>query len=176
MPKNPMVVIASAQVKPSGLIERFIVMANPSSEYRPFERATTKGLKKGYLSPAAVDGRRRGVWINFSVAFAADDDARTISIYPHMFTKTPGSKYAVSAPQRMTRGCFPGICRTFLNQMWVAVDVDRNGHPSNGRVVSGVWRELCRDEILDIMLKSSYLPAMRDGVPVAATFYEAWNN
>ncbi|MCP5345906.1 MAG: hypothetical protein R3F41_02140 [Gammaproteobacteria bacterium] len=145
------------------------------SPFNTFFRSSrdNRGFK---FKPASFEGRRREVWTNLSVVFTKRNESNTIKVYQSMLYHVDDYGWEYSDPQRVISEAFPNACRgiDIGAGVWIAVDIDHEGTPSNARVVSGDTREACEKRLIEIALESDYIPAKLEQSFVSATYVDAW--
>ena len=145
------------------------------SPFNTFFRSSRddRGLR---FRPASFGGRRREVWTNLSVVFTKQNESETIRVYQSMLYHVDAYGWEYSDPQRVISEALPNACRDSDMRVgvWIAVDIDNEGTPSNARVVSGDTREACEKRLIEIALESDYIPAKLEQSFVSATYVDAW--
>ncbi|GAB5412854.1 MAG: hypothetical protein Cons2KO_04570 [Congregibacter sp.] len=179
----PLIVKGYLQPSIRGRSDTIVIFEDPGREYVKFERAVRHAMRRVYLNPALRGGKPLPTIFNFSVIFHGAGEENPVSLHPSLLFERQRLGLEYTDPQRFATLSYPDQCVTaksrgsnlIKTQLWVAVDIDVNGSPSNSRVLGGEARQDCKDAVLQLMLESAYVPAYSDGVPVSATFVEPWH-
>jgi hypothetical protein len=147
----------------------------PDSRTRAFEESLKAAMPRLRVSTARLDGRRKPVWIPYSVEFLKRGDDEQVRLYQNYGTEAAryGSDY--TGPQRVLSYSDPvsRACETSQpgQVVWVRATVTADGQPEGIRVVTATT-DACRDQIEALFADSSYIPAHVQGKPVSAELLE----
>jgi hypothetical protein len=149
----------------------------PNDDLSVFEQAFRQGMRSLKVAGGQVDGRRRSLWIPYSVEFSKQGDHRQIRLYQNYGAETSlyGRNYL--APQRianqptlvpLTFSCF---FRLFRETMWVTANITVDGNAEDVRVLTET-SDVCRQAVETHVSRSSFIPAFNEGEPVPAVSLE----
>ena len=150
----------------------------PDSSTSAFEEAFRAVLPRLRVSAARLDGKRKPVWIPYSVEFLKRGDDERVQIYENYGVEVArygrqytGPQRVLSSSERVSR--VSRACRTSQPEklVWVRANVTADGEPEGIRVVTDT-SEACRRGIEALFAQSSYIPAHYQGKPVSAELLE----
>ena len=179
--EGTVVVRGAADISKGGLSTALVFYTDTKNRdiFKPYEDAIRKAFgPRIKVLPATVNGKRKRVWINFSVVFEKNQEQNSINIYQNLLynTNSYGNNYI--DPQRFVLGRFPDACRKNRygegSMVWLAANIDENGIPSNSRIVTGEASGGCKRKLIELLSKSSFIPAQYEGKFVSATYVEVW--
>ena len=150
----------------------------------PFVIAVADAAKKARMNPAIVNGKPQRIFLQFRVAFKAEDDDRIIRYYLNSGYEENMNAYGTDyvAGQRVIGKKEPwqDVCPEKAKfSLWAKAYLGEDGQVSNVSLVHGngimpVAR--CQEAITQTILASAFTPAMSDGIPVPSTFVEIFGN
>jgi hypothetical protein len=143
-----------------------------------YELASAMAARTARIAPAILDGEPREIWFQYRVEFEKKAGRESIRAYANQARQitTYGPDY--TSPQRLlpldTGPTYRAVCQPGL-QVWAHATISVTGEAEAvsvkpGSRVSGSCRRLVTDDIL----KSRYIPAHADGVPVRALYMEVF--
>ncbi len=144
---------------------------------RRFRNAIGKAVRRARLQPALMNGEAvRVVDFKYTVVFRRKDGNESITVYPsHLREKTTlGLNY--SAAQRYHSWDLWHGCQSRGVRLWIALPVDERGFPGPGRVLSSEDPTGCGQKFLRNLRASRFIPAMKDGSPVASVYTLCFSN
>jgi hypothetical protein len=147
------------------------------NRYGAFERAIYRAAAVATIAPASVAGKPRAVWFQYRVEFVKNGANQSVRAYPNygLQIDTYGPNY--TSPQRLDD---MGVefflrCRD-LRKVWVQASITEAGRPEQVYVLGGGAARPCRQHLIDMLRKSTFIPAHVDGTPVRARYAELfWN-
>jgi hypothetical protein len=149
-----------------------------------YVNAVAKAAKKARMNPAIVNGKPQRVFLQFRVAFKAEEEDRIIRYYLNTGFEENMQAYGPGfiAGQRVIGKKEPwqGVCPQKAKfSLWARAYLGEDGNVSNISLVHGngimpVAR--CQDAIRQTILASPFTPGISEGVPVPSTFVEVFGN
>ncbi|GAB1266629.1 hypothetical protein [Aurantivibrio infirmus] len=153
--------------------------SNNRGIFKPYENAIRKAFgRRLKVAPAIVNGKKKRVWFNFSVVFENNQGSKSISIHQNLLYNTDSYGRNYIDPQRYDFEPFPDNCRrkSFREpaMVWAAANIDEYGNPTAPRIVAGEASDSCKRTLIELLLNSSFIPAMHGDKFVSANYVEAW--
>jgi hypothetical protein len=148
------------------------------------ERLLRQRIARWAFEPATIDGQPVEVYVSFRVVFHEQGGRCAVSILPNLGVEQDKFGVDYYAPQELyTDGGW--IART-TERRWsrgrsawtgfafaMSVMVDESGNASDGRVeVNNTATQATVDAAVRALEQSRFIPAVVDGVPRAARYYE----
>jgi len=127
------------------------------------------------ISPATRDGSRQRVMIPFTVRFVKEGASENLFVYPNFGVGTEILGLEYTAPQRIIRRLRSGgdECLFQISNYWAGVLVSEEGIAMDVSIsASSNMTERCINEHSRLIGEFLYIPAMKDGVAVQASYYE----
>ncbi len=136
----------------------------------PYIKAIQVAAIKAKMVPARVDGLRRRVGINYSVAFAKESGATTVKVFLNhgRDAATYGPAYLEPQVFEWPSSGVEGRCVRPPNMVWVLVLVGTDGLPIMSRVDVAQAPEDCEDWALEYVNRWKFIPGTANGKPVDA--------
>jgi hypothetical protein len=136
-------------------------------------------MRKIRLSPARFNGKAVPTELYYRLHFDLVDEIPRVRVYPNWGHDTDRYGTPYEAPQRYETYRFPRDCLFFVGIATTPLD-------AHGRVTGDPELQTpfpadeatleCIDKIKARLIKGKYIPARRDGEPVAATHAEVWGD
>lgn len=145
------------------------------SQYPELLQAIGDVVLDAQINPARRGGSRQRVMIPFSVRFVKEGSSENIFIYPNFGVGTEILGLDYTAPQRVIRRIEgeSDECLFQISNYWVGVLVSTEGVPIEVSIAQpNSLTERCANLHSRVIGELSYIPAMKDGVPVQASYYE----
>lgn len=135
--------------------------------HRVYEKAVLKYVHKARFEPARVNGKKKQVFLSFSVLFSRDGDNQTIRAYNHHFNSVEEFGVDYTAPQ-VYKFLTHGGCYK-MQETKLKVFVDQHGKAIDGKIL-GAMKTIgaCHRRSLNAYLTAKYIPAFHEGVAVNA--------
>lgn len=145
------------------------------SQYPELLQAIADVVLDAEITPATSDGSRQRVVIPFSVRFTKEGASENIYVYPNFGVGTELFGLEYTAPQRVIRDLRPGgdECLFQISDYWVGVLVSEEGSAMDVSIAQPHnMTERCVEVHSRFIREFFYIPAMKDGVAVQASYYE----
>ena len=145
------------------------------SQYPQLLQAVADVVLDAEISPARRDGSRQRVMIPFSVRFIKEGSSENIFVYPNFGVGTEILGLDYTAPQRAIRRIEgeSDECLFSISDYWVGVLVSEEGAVMDVSIAQpNNLTERCAILHSRVIGELSYIPAMKDGAPVQASYYE----
>ncbi len=179
--KGTVIIRAAAEVSKRGTATTLVFYVDLQNRdvFKPYENAIRRALgRRLKVDPAIVNGENKRVWFNFSVVFENIQGLKSISIHQNLLYNTDRYGRDYIDPQRYDFEPFPNACgrKNFREKtmVWVAANIDEHGNPTASRIVAGEASENCKRKLIELLLNSSFIPALHGDNFVGATYVEAW--
>lgn len=131
------------------------------------------------ITPAIVDGKRVAVELYFRVFFARRGDNFAVGVYPNWGDDADRYGPEYESPQRYGREPVSRVCTADGGMTRVNVGADGQASGDVSLIMSyGIPQHYsdCENWFLDAVANGRYIPAMRDGKTVDATYVELNGN
>ncbi len=153
----------------------------PEPYRRSFVRETFNAAKDSAVAAATVDGEPVAVIMQFAVHYQRKDRQEQVDLYLHHDHNRGelGTGYTGVQRYALTNMETSIGCREHKRRFkaWGRVDVDPAGQATAFEIGKGdLVLGPCEEFIEQYMMKGPYIPALRDGQPVAARYYKIWKN
>lgn len=138
-----------------------------------------KMMRKIRLSPARFNGKAVPTELYYRLHFDLVDEIPRVRVYPNWGHDTERYGTTYEAPQRYETYRFPRECLFFVGIATTPLDVHGKvaGDPELQTPFQADEATLeCIEKIKARLIKGRYIPARRDGKPVAAIHAEVWGN
>ena len=149
----------------------------------PFAAAIMKAAKKSSMKPAIIGGQKRKIYLQFRVEFIAKGEDRDIYLYSNPGNTENVEAYGydhIAAQRAIGKEPWQDICPQRAKYLVAArafVGEDgQPGHVSLERISGILPTPDCQNAIKEVILQSSYTPAMADGYPVPSAYFESFSN
>lgn len=166
-------------VTKSGRPRHNTCLPSKSLDVTELKKLIVKTMRKFRLSPAVLDGKTIATEYYYRIHLDGRDDSPRIRVYPNWGHSVSQHGATYDAPQRYELRRFPPDCLFFVGV--ATTPVDAQGRAAGEPEVSTRFRLEepvleCIDKIKTRLIDGRYIPAKRDGQPVAAIHAEVWGD
>lgn len=140
--------------------------------HRIYEKAVLKYVHKARFEPARVNGKKKQVYLSFSVLFSWDGDSQMIRAYNHHFNNVEEFGLDYTAPQ-VYKFLTYGSCYK-MQETKLKIFVDQYGKAIDGTIL-GAMKTIgaCHRKSLKAYLTAKYIPAFHNEIAVNAKIIQA---
>lgn len=166
-------------VTKSGRPRHNTCLPDPTFDVSELRKTIVKLMRRFRLSPAVLDGNTIATEFYYRVHFDSRGASPEINVYPNWGHSSDLHGTSYDAPQRHELRSFPPDCLFFVGIATTPVDMQGNAaeEPEVSTRFSLEEPTLdCIEKIKTRHRNARYIPAFRDGKPVASIHAEVWGD